>query len=330
MTGNFKSMFQVLLRWLHRYKWRILIGCCLVCFSIILLLEPAWFISAADSMRIPYAIFLVVFIVFFFIRSNYMLTTCGVIALLIVAPDIWPYFNTSDKTPAQVKAEKRETVASDFTVLHFNVKEKNKNIASVAESALRSDADMVSLQELHASSLQVIDTMLRKNYPYVLSDVSVKGFGMALYSKLPFENAGVQKTNGYPFLTCLVRIKEKNVRIISATTSTPTNEKDYAIQIKQFKMLTAYADTIAEPLIITGDMNAVPWSEQIKNFMAQTKLEDSRKDLSATYPAQSPLQIPIDYIFHSGNLHCKKFTTIGGTTSNHLGIIGYYDFKPIK
>ncbi len=56
-------------------------------------------------------------------------------------------------------------------------------------------------------------------------------------------------------------------------------------------------------------------------------IKDSRKDLSATYPAQSPLQIPIDYIFHSPEIVCAKFSTIEGTTSNHFGIIGYYRFK---
>jgi endonuclease/exonuclease/phosphatase (EEP) superfamily protein YafD len=116
------------------------------------------------------------------------------------------------------------------------------------------------------------------------------------------------------------------VAFISATTSTPTNEKDYANQIKQFKYITDYANTIDSALIVMGDMNAVPWSDQIKNFMQHTGLKDSRKDLSATYPAQSPFQIPIDYIFHSGEIRCIQFTTVGGTTSNHLGIIGYYNF----
>ncbi|MBK9504946.1 MAG: hypothetical protein IPO03_06220 [Bacteroidetes bacterium] len=74
-------------------------------------------------------------------------------------------------------------------------------------------------------------------------------------------------------------------------------------------------------------MNAVPWSEQVETLLKTTQLKDSRKDLSATYPAQSPLQIPIDYIFHSPELSCEQFKTQGGTTSNHLGIIGYYNFK---
>ena len=65
----------------------------------------------------------------------------------------------------------------------------------------------------------------------------------------------------------------------------------------------------------------------VETLLKTTQLKDSRKDLSATYPAQSPLQIPIDYIFHSPELSCEQIKTQGGTTSNHLGIIGYYNFK---
>jgi endonuclease/exonuclease/phosphatase (EEP) superfamily protein YafD len=256
-----------------------------------------------------------------------MLISASVIALLILAPDIWPYFKTSDETPAETKAEKREIVKTDFSVLHFNVKEKNKNILSVAETALASDADMVSMQELHASSLAEIDTVLRKKYPYVLSDVSIKGFGMAVYSKYPIDSGEAKKQNDYIFLTGYVKMQNRMVRFVSATTSTPTNGKDYSVQIKQFKFLTDYINTVDSALIVMGDMNSVPWSEPIKTFMEHTHLADSRKDLSATYPAQSPLQIPIDYIFHSSELDCKKFTTVGGSTSNHLGIIGFYNFR---
>lgn len=321
------AMNKVLLRWLDLYKWRIIIAVVLILFSLLLATEPAWFISAIDALRIPYAVFLVVLIVFFFIRGNNALTSASVIALLILAPDIWPYFKTADETPAEKKEEKREIVDADFSVLHFNVKEKNKNILSVAETAVQSEADIISLQELHETSLAAVDTVLKKKYPYALSDVSVKGFGMAVYSKYPIENGEVKKWNDYVFLTGTVQLKNRTTRFISATTSTPTNGKDYAIQIKQFKYLTDYINSIDSALIVMGDMNSVPWSEQIKTFMAHTSLEDSRKDLSATYPAQSPFQIPIDYIFHSKELDCKKFTTVGGSTSNHLGLLGYYNFS---
>jgi endonuclease/exonuclease/phosphatase (EEP) superfamily protein YafD len=323
---NFKPMFRIFFRWVDRYPWRFALALVLVGFSLLMATEPSWFIAAIDALRIPYAILLVAAIVFFFIRGIHLLTTASVLSLLILSPDIWPYFKTADELPAVDKAEKQIPAEADLSVLHFNVKEKNKNIASVAEAARHSGADIVSMQELHSASLAAVHPIMEKEYPYSISDVSVPGYGMAIYAKHPIINAEVKKVYDYVFITGYIQIGERVVAFISATTSTPTNEKDYANQIKQFKYITDYANTIDSALIVMGDMNAVPWSDQIKNFMQHTGLKDSRKDLSATYPAQSPFQIPIDYIFHSGEIRCIQFTTVGGTTSNHLGIIGYYNF----
>lgn len=320
------NFIKTFFRWVDMYRWRALISFLVIAFSVILVTEPFWFIAAIDSLRVVYAVFLVVFILFFFFRNVFALTTAGGIALVILIPGIWKYFNLANVNASEEKKENTSVPAADFTVLHFNVKENNKHIISVAEAALKADADIVSMQELNEVSLQTIDTILRKKYPYVLSDISIKGFGMAVYSKYPIQQQEVRIEHDFPMLNGVISINGKGLEFIAATTSTPTNDKDYEKQMKQFKFIASFADSLPEPLIVMGDMNAVPWSEQVKSLLASTKLRDSRKDLSGTYPAQSPLQIPIDYIFHSKTLVCEQFTTVGGTTSNHMGILGYYSF----
>ncbi len=329
-SEKLSSFFALLLRFVDRYTWRLALGAVLIIASIILVTEPAWFIAALDSLRIPYAVFLVVFITIFFIRGNNFLVSSGVIALLILAPGIWPYFKTAEKTPLEKNLEANEVASADFSVLHFNVKENNKRILSVAEAALSSNADIVSMQELKENSLQQIDSLMSKQYPYQLSDLSIKGFGLALYSKYPIDSGRVIIEHEFPMLIGKIKIGEKEFNFISATTSSPTNEKDFQKQIKQFKFITEYANKTVGPLIVMGDMNSAPWSNQIETLLKETDLKDSRKDLSATYPAQSPVQIPIDYIFHSQQLFCEKFNTLEQTSSNHLGIMGYYTFKEPK
>jgi endonuclease/exonuclease/phosphatase (EEP) superfamily protein YafD len=327
LMSQLKDGFRLFIRWVEMYTFRAIVAALLIIASIILVIEPGWLVAAVDSLRIPYAVFLVVFVMFFFLRNNYALASAGGIALLILAPGIWPYFKTASETPADVKAEKNETVVADFSVLHFNVKENNKKIATVAEAALASNADIVSMQELKENSFAIVDPLMREKYQYVLSDLTSPGFGMAIYSKYPIEKTAIIKSHDFPLLTGNIVLKKGTVSFIAATTSTPTNEKGYDKQLKQFKFIAEQSKTVDGALIVLGDMNAVPWSEQVETLLKTTQLKDSRKDLSATYPAQSPLQIPIDYIFHSPELNCEQFKTQGGTTSNHLGIIGYYNFK---
>jgi endonuclease/exonuclease/phosphatase (EEP) superfamily protein YafD len=325
-------MANIFIRWMDMYTGRIIFSILLVGFSLILVFQPHfWVLDALDALRIPYAIALTAFTVFFFIRNNKMLATGGAIALAILAPGVWKYFQPEQKPVAETKKEIiQNEKRSDFSVVHFNVKENNKNINSVAKAALESNADILSFQELQQKTLTPLDTVLKKIYPYSMSDLSLKGFGMAVYSKYPLIESKLIIQHDFPLLTGIIQVQGKEFQFISATTSSPKNEKGYTEQLKQFKIIGNYVDTISLPLLVMGDMNAVPWSEQIENFQKETKLKDSRKDLSSTFPSNSIIQVPIDYIFHSKDLLCVDFRTLKPTSSNHLGIIGYYKFEEEK
>ena len=326
LMSQLKSSFQLFIRWVEMYTFRAFVAAFLIIISIILVLEPGWMVAAIDSLRIPYAIFLVAFVMFFFLRNNYALASAGAIALLILAPGIWPYFKTAGELPSANK-DQVKTEHTDFSVIHYNVKENNKKIETVAQGALKSNADIVSMQELKPTSFAIVDPLMRAVYPYSFSDLSVDGFGLAVYSKYPFAATEVVISNNYPILVGEIIIQNDTLHFVAATTSTPTSDKDFEKQAKQFKFIAEEVNKIQGPLIVMGDMNAAPWSEHIKELLKATKLKDSRKDLSSTYPANSPVQVAIDYIFHSPEIYCESFTTQSGTTSNHLGILGHYQFK---
>lgn len=327
ITQHIKDSLQLFFRWVELYTFRFIFSLLIIICSIIIVWEPSWIASAIDALRIPYAVFLVAFTMFFFLRNNYAMATAGGIALLIIAPGIFPYFKTANSLPGQKNLTEKESVAADFSVLHFNVKENNKKIESVAEAALASGADIVSMQELRPASFTTVDALMRTQYPYVYSELNYDGFGMAMYAKIPFDTCLTYVENNFPVIACTINIDGNAVQLFGATTSTPTNEKDFKTQAKQFAFMSNLVNTVKTPVLLMGDMNAVPWSEHIAGLMKNTGLKDSRKDLTATYPAQSPLQIPIDYIFHSKEFTCKKFNSVGGTTSNHLGLMGSYSLR---
>ncbi len=330
-TKGIMRYFTLFVRWIDRYTWRFVLSLLLIAASVIMVWEPSWFVSAIDSLRIPYALFLVVFIMFFFLRSNYALATAGGIAFAIIAPGLWPYFKTANETPAQLQHERKIALQdAEFTVLHFNVKENNKRIASVAEAAVQTKATVVSLQEIRPANFPIVDSIMRHTYPYVYSELNYPGFGMAIYARSPLLSAKTEQRNGYPVIHCTIQVQDDTIHLFAATTSTPTNEKDFKRQAQEFIFITECVNAVQAPVLLMGDMNSVPWSEHIESLLKNTKLIDSRKDLAATYPAQSPMQIPIDYILHSKHIECPNFTTVGGTTSNHLGLLGQYIIRHKK
>lgn len=330
---SFSYKFFLTKKWLRLNKWLLLLGILIICLSVILIWQPGFIAGAVDAMRIPYAVGLTIFTVFFFIRDKKVLATSGALALLILVPGIWPYFKPEQR-PAQTnknEIKSKMEIKADFSVAHYNVKENNKKIMSVVKNAVESDADIISFQELRDVLLSSIDSVIVQSHPYSISDLSIPGYGMAVYSKYPIQNSEVIINKNFPVLYGVLQVKNRYVHFISATTATPTNEKDYIAQMQQFKLMAEYSNRVDSPLIVMGDMNAVPWSTQITEFLKNTDLKDSRKDLSGTFPSQSLfVKIPIDYIFHSPELFCEAFKTTGNTSSNHLGIVGYYSFKKVK
>lgn len=322
---------RLFLRWLSMNKWEVLVSLVMILISVAMLTEPVFLLGALNALRIPYAIFLTAYTVFWFIRNNKLMLSGGVIACLLIFPGIWQYFKPG-QVPEQKTVIQREVVRADsqadLSVVHYNVKENNRYMDRLAEDVLAAGADVVSLQELRPETFPVADTILSAAYPYKRVTLEHKGFGMAIYSRYPIANDSILVAGYFPVMTGTINTPAGEISYLCATTSTPTSEKGFEKQEKEFLLLTQMAKAGSKPLILMGDLNAVPWSTSMEGLMEHGHLEDSRKDLSATFPSQSVwVQIPIDYILHSPDLKCLAFETLKRSSSNHLGIKGYYQFK---
>jgi endonuclease/exonuclease/phosphatase (EEP) superfamily protein YafD len=322
-----KLLFRFLkLNWLE-----ILFIAILWLYCILIVTEVNFIAGALNALRIPSAIAVTGLTVFFFIRGNKLMTTGAVIACLMLYPGIWQYFrpgaSPESLQPERNVAEKIKE-QSDFSVAHFNVKEHNKHLEVLIADALQTEVDILSLQELRPEAGVIADSLLRPFYPYALRSLDVPGYGISLYSRLPFDSTRVFNDFGFPVLAATLTINGTQVTVYGATTSTPTSEKGFEKQSKEFRYMAQLISRSPRASILAGDLNAVPWSWHMTEFCKQTTMIDSRKDLSATYPSQSMLvQLPIDYLLHSPNIQCLAFTTLAPSTSNHLGITGYFKIK---
>jgi len=323
---------RLIWRW-FRLNWiEVAVSLVLIATSLAILVQPNFVAGALNAIRVPYAIIITLYTVFFFIRGNQLMITGGIIACLLVYPGIWMYFKPGQAPPnpkeQQIRKLDKISANADFSMVHFNVKENNKHLNLVVEDVISSDADILSLQEIKPEKWFEADSAILEYYPYSLISLDVPGFGIAIYSKQAFLNTKILTNFDFPVLIASQIIEDDTLYIIAATTSTPTSPKGYEKQQRQFPYLLKIIDSIPGAKILAGDLNAVPWSEQIELLTNSGGLEDSRKDLSATYPAQSVwVQIPIDYILHSKHLNCVAFTTLEANSSNHLGIMGYYTFR---
>jgi len=193
---------------------------------------------------------------------------------------------------------------------------------------LKTEADLISFQEVSNSWGEALLEGLSETYPFAFFTGGKCGIqGLAVFSKYPMKNVQSIRLAGMPNIEGEIQFADSSIRFVTSHTRSPITYTRYLQRNTHLKVLAAYLNTIEGPVIAIGDFNAVPWDTSILEFKKRSRLQDSRKKITPTFPSFLKfLGIPIDYIFHSKELSCLDFRSIDGTSSDHLGVIGYYKF----
>lgn len=215
----------------------------------------------------------------------------------------------------------------ELRIAHFNVLKFNYDTESTVDAALASGADVISFQEVDERWEAALVNALAEVYPHYYVESRSDCYGLGVFSKQPLTNVSLVHFEGFPNIVGDIRVNGVDVHFIASHTRAPIAHDKYEQRNKQLKQIADYLIDLEGPKVAIGDYNSVPWDSRIVEFINDTSMSDSRKSLTATYPSGLFIaRIPIDYIFHSDDITCVGFEAIGGTSSDHLGVIGSYLF----
>jgi len=170
---------------------------------------------------------------------------------------------------------------------------------------------------------------LHSTYPHRVLQPRWHGYGIALFSKLPLENAEVwqltsQETD-VPALSVRVKAGEHAVRLVGLHTMSPTNSLRMRLRSEQMSEVTDHLASTEEPSMLIGDLNCTPWSPYLKDLAKTCGLRDSRQGQGylASWNVDLPwaLQIPIDHALVSKDVHVHRRYTGQSCGSDHLPTI---------
>ncbi len=101
---------------------------------------------------------------------------------------------------------------------------------------------------------------------------------------------------------------------------------EYSERLNAVDTLCKLIDEIEMPLVLMGDFNTTPDSEELKPLYMRLKDIDDISEHKGifTYPSYNP-EKKIDYIFYRG-MTCKKVSTITEVVSDHFPIIAEFEF----
>lgn len=229
------------------------------------------------------------------------------------------------------KIDKVTNAVGNISVAHFTTSKSTETIAEMIDLIKTHNADLVSIQEIDDLWAQELKDCMSDFYPSMVMLPDTGFQGLAILSRYPLEYIDTFHFEGNPSLHGIISTpNNKRLNLLSIHTAPAVDDESYQDLVSHLKVLSNRIQQFDAPYITLGEYNAVSWSNEITAFKKSAGLKDSRKGMSPTYPSGQVdlLEIPVDHIFYSNHLQCVEFKTLDGKETNHLGIMGTYEFKP--
>jgi len=191
----------------------------------------------------------------------------------------------------------QENTEAKINVAHINLSNITFGYDEIRMLLKNEKIDLVSFQELTPDWNMVLNDLLKTDYPHSKSEVRIDPYGMAVYSRLPFSSVTSFDGDSKPNLKTNILKDGKEFQ---------------ANEIKESE----------HPVIALGEYNMVYWTNEIREFRTESKLTNSRRDLS-----NGNLRVPYDHIFFCDRLECTEFKEMKDQQQNYIGIMGTYQIR---
>lgn len=214
-----------------------------------------------------------------------------------------------------------ENTKPKINVAHINLSNITYEFDAIREMLDDEDIDIVSFQEL-TPDWKFLGSELKDRFPYSISEIRIDPYGLAVYSRLPLVESDTFLCNGIPSMSVVLEKDDMKFQIISSYLTPALDNKSLTEAAKQLGIIGKKVNSSDNPVIALGEYNMVYWTNEIRNFRAETKLQNSRRDLVV-----GNLRVPYDHIFFSDALECTRFKEMKDISQNYIGILGTYQIK---
>jgi endonuclease/exonuclease/phosphatase (EEP) superfamily protein YafD len=215
--------------------------------------------------------------------------------------------------------------ASAYKVLNANVHARNGAHEKLLDLVAAEQPDLVVLQEVTPEWAQSVQS-LAADYPHRLVEPRDGSFGIALFSRYPF-NSSVSIDSGPgspPILVVTINVAGREISVIGAHPVIPLPRRNYEARNAQLEGIGKLLQQMQNPRILVGDLNATMWDPHYESLENRTWLRNARKGFGIvpTWPTFLPFaMIPIDHVLVSEDVGVIDARTGPRIGSDHLPLV---------
>lgn len=223
-----------------------------------------------------------------------------------------PLYKTNGIKGIIGKQNKSETI----NIISSNVYTANNNYKTAIDLFYSNNPDLIVLTETDENWIKNL-IPLEGRYQYRLAHPRSDNFGMAIYSRLPFD-AKIIEIGNYKLPLAILDFEK--FRLILAHPIPPISFESFEENKLYINAIAEYSKMSKKPVIIAGDLNATLWGGAIKPLIAADLKRINLYGIAYTWPTHfSLLAMQIDHFFARG-IKEANFKVLPSIGSDHFPI----------
>lgn len=261
-----------------------------------------------------------------------LLLLATVAALVVQLVRMVPY---TPLWPCQMERARRPPEGATVRLLVANVLDTNRDHAAFLRLVARVRPDVVFAVEVNRAWLAAL-APLAERFPHRVYEPRENGYGLALWSRLPLQEARVE------------HLVDATVPSVHATIVLPSGQRvafhglhprppvpeestDTTDRDAELVVVGRAARADRWPTIVAGDLNDVAWSHTTRLFLRLSGLLDPRRGRGFyhTFDARKRLvRFPVDHVFASSSFTLVELARLPAGGSDHFPVLVELALEP--
>ena len=218
-----------------------------------------------------------------------------------------------------------------FRAMLVNVQTSNDNFSGVVDLIKTYDPEFIVFEEVNSKWLKELRS-LSKTYPYTVAQPRVDNFGIALFSRIPFQKADILYIGdaSVPSVIASLDLGETSLTILGTHPIPPVRTEHFRLRNDQLAEIPKHIANVSQPVLLLGDLNVSPWSYYFRRLLKESGLRDSSRGngFQPTWPTTTfLLLVPIDHCLYSPAIEMVNKELGPNIGSDHYPIV--VDFKVV-
>ena len=290
----------------------------------------AWWVRSLDFPRLQLlvvSLFLLVLEAVLLDLSNLTTWILLMVVLICFVYHAWWILPYTQLFPVEVESARSSDSQPTIRILTANVLTPNRNAKTFIKLVRENAPDIIVTLESDEWWQTKLDSLV-PDYPYTIKCPLDNLYGMHVYSRLPLADSQIDYLvePDVPSIHTLVTLGSGHkIRTHFLHPAPPSPTENEASSERDAELIVV-AKSVAEtdtPVIVTGDLNDVAWSETTRLFRKISGLLDPRigRGMFNTFHADYWfMRWPLDHLFHSDHFTLSKIHRLAGFGSDHFAL----------